>query len=64
MNDNPDQTIIWSHEDDLPKPPWTDDNTVDERSPVGLTGGLVNLAFFTAALSRRPGSGASPPWLG
>ena len=53
MNDNPDQTIIWSHEDDLQDPPWTDDNTVDERSPVGLTGGLVNLAFFTAALRRK-----------
>ena len=53
MNDNPDQTIIWSRENDLQDPPWTDDNTVDERSAVGLTGGLVNLAFFTAALRRK-----------
>ena len=53
MNDDPDQTIIWSREDDLQDPPWTDDNTVDERSAVGPTGGLVNLAFFTAALRRK-----------
>jgi capsular polysaccharide biosynthesis protein len=52
VND-PDQTIIWSRTEERPNPPWPDDAAVDERSAVNLTGGLVNLGFFTAALRRK-----------
>lgn len=59
MND-PDQTIIWSRgkelwprRKELPTPQWTDDAPSDEHSAVDLTGGLVNLGFFTAALRRK-----------
>lgn len=58
MND-PDQTIIWSRGDEPPSRPWADDTPVadgtraeEERSAGDLTGGLVNLGFFTAALRR------------
>ena len=53
MND-PDQTIIWSRGKELQSPQWTDDAATDEqRSAADLTGGLVNLGFFTAALRRK-----------
>ena len=52
MND-PDQTFTWSDRDELPGRLWADDGAVDEeRSAADLTGGLVNLRFFTAALRR------------
>ena len=52
MND-PDQTINWYRGDDLPGRPWADDTPVDEDSAAtSLTGGLVDLGFFTAALRR------------
>jgi capsular polysaccharide biosynthesis protein len=53
VND-PDQTIIWSRGKELQSPQWTDDAAPDEqRSATDLTGGLVNLGFFTAALRRK-----------
>jgi capsular polysaccharide biosynthesis protein len=52
VND-PDQTIIWSRTEERQNPPWPDDAAADERSAVNLTGGLVNLGFFTAALRRK-----------
>jgi capsular polysaccharide biosynthesis protein len=53
VND-PDQTIIWSRGKELQSSQWTDDAAADEqRSAADLTGGLVNLGFFTAALRRK-----------
>ena len=52
MND-PDQTITWSLGEELPGRVWADDTPVNEERPGhDLTGGLVNLGFFTAALRR------------
>jgi capsular polysaccharide biosynthesis protein len=52
VND-PDQMITWSRGDDLPDRLLADDAAVGEERPVAdLTGGLVNLRFFTAALRR------------
>jgi capsular polysaccharide biosynthesis protein len=51
VNDR-DQMFTWSRSDDLPGL-LADDAAVDEERPVAdLTGGLVNLRFFTAALRR------------
>jgi capsular polysaccharide biosynthesis protein len=51
---DPDQTITWSRDDELQSRPWADDTAVDEGHPAAdLTGGLVDLGFFTAALRRR-----------
>jgi capsular polysaccharide biosynthesis protein len=51
VNDR-DQMFTWSRSDDLPGL-LADDAAVDEERSVGdLTGGLVNLRFFTAALRR------------
>lgn len=51
MNDR-DQMFTWSRGDDL-SGLLADDAAVDEERPVAdLTGGLVNLRFFTAALRR------------
>lgn len=53
MND-PDQMITWSRGDELPGGLWADDSTAGgERSAAALTGGLVDLGFFTAALRRK-----------
>jgi capsular polysaccharide biosynthesis protein len=54
VND-PDQAVTFHRDDGLPERLWTyDETTVDEgRSAANLTGGLVNLGFFTAALRRR-----------
>ncbi len=50
---DPDPIITWSSGDDVPRRLWADDTTVDdERTAADLTGGLVNLGFFTAALRR------------
>lgn len=51
MND-PDQMITWSRGDDLPDRRWADGTADEERTAADLTGGLVNLRFFTAALRR------------
>jgi capsular polysaccharide biosynthesis protein len=54
VND-PDHMITWSRGTELPGRLWADDTTVpsdEERSAADLTGGLVNLRFFTAALRR------------
>ena len=53
MND-PDQSVIWSRGDELPERLWAYNETTpdEERSAADLTGGLVNLGFFTAALRR------------
>jgi capsular polysaccharide biosynthesis protein len=52
VND-PHQRITWSLGGELPDRPWADETPVDEeRSGHDLTGGLVNLGFFTAALRR------------
>ena len=53
MND-PDQAVIWSHGDDLSERLWAYNGTTvdEERSAADLSGGLVNLGFFTAALRR------------
>jgi capsular polysaccharide biosynthesis protein len=54
VND-PDQMITWSRGDNLRGPLWADDTVAeaDERSSVDLSGGLVNLGFFAAALRRK-----------
>jgi capsular polysaccharide biosynthesis protein len=54
VND-PDQTIIWTRGKELQTPPWADDNApaADERPAGELSGGLVNVGFFTAALRRK-----------
>ena len=47
-----DQMFTWSRSDDLPGL-LADEATADEGRPIAdLTGGLVNLRFFTAALRR------------
>lgn len=53
MND-PDHMITWGRGDHLSGRLWADDDvTIDEeRSAPDLSGGLVNLRFFTAALRR------------
>ena len=53
MND-PDQTVAWYRNDGLSERPWAYDDTAaeEERASPDLTGGLVNLGFFTAALRR------------
>jgi capsular polysaccharide biosynthesis protein len=52
VND-PDQRITWSLGEELPGRVWADDTPVNEERPGhDLTGGLVNLGFFTAALRR------------
>ncbi len=53
MND-PDQMITWPRGDELLGGLWADDTRVgEERSAGDLTGGLVNLGFFTATLRRK-----------
>ena len=56
MND-PDPVFTWSDGigDDLPELLWSYDGAGDDRPPAGLPGGLVSLAFITAALKRRAG---------
>ena len=50
---DPDPTFTWSRSDDLQGRLVADDTAVDEERPApDLTGGLVNLRFFTAALRR------------
>jgi capsular polysaccharide biosynthesis protein len=50
---DPDPIFTWSRDDDLQGRLLADDIAVDEeRSAPDLTGGLVNLRFFTAALRR------------
>jgi capsular polysaccharide biosynthesis protein len=57
LND-PDQTFRWSDGDELPGRLWADEVGVDEeRSAADVTGGLVSLRFFTAALRR-----SAPVW--
>jgi capsular polysaccharide biosynthesis protein len=52
VND-PDQRITWSLGEELPGRGWDDNTPVNEERPGhDLTGGLVNLGFFTAALRR------------
>jgi capsular polysaccharide biosynthesis protein len=52
VND-PDRMLTWSRGDDLPGRLWADDAAMGEERPTpDLTGGLVNLRFFTAALRR------------
>ncbi len=53
MND-PDQTVTWFRGDGLQERQWGYDDTPagEEHSAADLTGGLVNLGFFTAALRR------------
>jgi len=52
VND-PDQRITWSLGEELPGRGWADNPPVNEERPGhDLTGGLVNLGFFTAALRR------------
>jgi capsular polysaccharide biosynthesis protein len=53
---NPDPAPIWHNGigDDLPELLWDDDLTaVEDRSSAALPGGLISLAFITAALKRR-----------
>jgi capsular polysaccharide biosynthesis protein len=53
VND-PDQTIIWSRGKEPQSSQWSDDAAAAEQgSAADLTGGLVNLGFFTAALRRK-----------
>jgi capsular polysaccharide biosynthesis protein len=50
---DPDPIFTWSRDDDLPGRLLADGTAVDEERPApDLTGGLVNLRFFTAALRR------------
>ena len=52
---NPDPAPTWHNRigDDLPELLWNDDlTTVEDRPSAGLPGGLVSLAFITAALKR------------
>jgi len=52
VND-PDQRITWSLGEELPGRGWADNTPGNEERPGhDLTGGLVNLGFFTAALRR------------
>jgi capsular polysaccharide biosynthesis protein len=53
VND-PDQTVTWYQNDGLAENLWSYDGAPDggERSAPDLSGGLVHLGFFTAALRR------------
>ena len=54
MND-PDPVFTWSNGigDDLPELLWGYEGAAEDRPPAGLPGGLISLAFITAALKRR-----------
>ena len=54
MND-PDPVSTWSNGigDNLPELLWDYDAAADDRPQAGLPGGLISLAFITAALKRR-----------
>jgi capsular polysaccharide biosynthesis protein len=54
VND-PDQAVTWPRSDELPERLWAYGDTAIEEEGIAadLTGGLVNLGFFTAALRRN-----------